>query len=200
MKIWTGKQSSRLIPKRRFNKKIRLTLAGLLLTATLPSTADSLSVGDLAPDFEVTTLAGETFSLSSFQGKKPVYLKFWATWCSYCKAEMPHVQSTYNQYGDAVEVLMVNVGMNDSIANIKQLYNQKGYSLPTVFDREGELTSRYGVVGTPFHVLVDEQGRVAYQTFLASDELDDTIVSWSQQDKRVTNAAVRLNHKRPWKR
>lgn len=165
----------------KLHKGLRLVASALLLTSAVQAGAASLMVGDKAPDFEVTTLAGETFKLSEYEGEKPVYLKFWATWCSYCKVEMPHLQSIHNKYGDDVEVLAVNVGINDSVANIEQFFNTGGFNLPTVFDQRGNLVSDYGIVGTPHHVLIDKDGLIVYRTFLASDTLDEIINDWSEE-------------------
>ena len=53
-------------------------------TAVEPTEAPSLmvgfEVGEMAPDFELTTIDGEKFSLSDFQGDSPVLLYFFATW------------------------------------------------------------------------------------------------------------------------
>ena len=53
-------------------------------TAVEPTEAPSLmvgfEVGEMAPDFELTTIDGEQLSLSDFQGDSPVLLYFFATW------------------------------------------------------------------------------------------------------------------------
>lgn len=144
----------------------------------------STSLGNAAPDFNATTITGEAFNLSDYKGKKPVYLKFWATWCSYCKAEMPHLNSIKQNYGDDIQIVTINVGMNDSIKNINHFFQNQGYQLPTIFDQKGELTSRYGVVGTPHHILIDREGKIAYRTFLATDQLDQQIKDWA--DNKVS--------------
>lgn len=160
--------------------KPALTVAVIALTLiSLNGSAATLKQGDKAPDFEVSQISGAPFKLSDFTHDKPVYLKFWATWCSYCLAEMPHLQEIYDTYGDQIEIVTVNVGMNDSVANINRLFNKQGYSLPTIFDKKGELTSIFGVVGTPHHILIDRQGKIAYRTFLSSDSLDQQIRSLS---------------------
>lgn len=159
----------------------RVFSSSFIFAAALHVNAATLDVGEKAPDFEVTTLTGETFKLSDYEGRKPVYLKFWATWCSYCKVEMPHLQAVEDQYGEDVEVLAVNVGINDSVANIEQFFEQGQFNLPVVIDHQGDLTSRYGIVGTPSHVLIDKHGKVAYRTFLATDELDERIERWSAE-------------------
>lgn len=178
---------------RLFKQSRRLTVSALLLSTAIQAGGAPLAIGDNAPDFEVTTLAGKTFRLSDYEGDKPVYLKFWATWCSYCKVEMPHLQSIYNQYGDDVEVLAVNVGINDSVANIEQFFNQAGFNLPVAIDQQGDLVSDYGIVGTPHHVLINKDGQIVYRTFLASDTLDEMIEGWAEN--KVKNTI-----RRPWRR
>lgn len=178
---------------RLFKQSLRLTVSALLLSTAIQASGAPLAIGDNAPDFEVTTLAGKTFRLSDYEGDKPVYLKFWATWCSYCKVEMPHLQSIYNQYGDDVEVLAVNVGINDSVANIEQFFNQAGFNLPVAIDQQGDLVSDYGIVGTPHHVLINKDGQIVYRTFLASDTLDEMIEGWAEN--KVKNTI-----RRPWRR
>ncbi|WP_105167284.1 TlpA family protein disulfide reductase [Pseudoalteromonas sp. T1lg23B] len=149
--------------------------AVLLCFGITSAMAKAPQVGDIAPNFEVTTLDGKKLSLSEFKGKKAVYLKFWSTWCSYCIAEMHHLQNTFDRLGQDVEVVAINIGLNDSIENITKLYTQENYQLPTVFDKKGHITQDYGVLGTPHHVVINKQGKIAYRTFLVSDELDETL-------------------------
>jgi thiol-disulfide isomerase/thioredoxin len=39
---------------------------------------------------------------------KVILINFWATWCPPCIAEMPVLQSLYNDYGDKIEFLLVS--------------------------------------------------------------------------------------------
>lgn len=145
-------------------------VVGLYTLVALPASA--LEIGDKAPAFSATTLSGDAVELSELIGEKPVYLKFWATWCQYCVRELPHAHSVYQRYGDEVAMIMVNVGLNDSVENIQRVYRKAEVSLPTVIDSSGEIVSAYAVVGTPNHVLIDTGGRLSYRSFLATDELD----------------------------
>ena len=52
-----------------------------------------------APDFTVLDYEGNAVKLSDYKGK-PVVLNFWATWCYYCKQEMPDFDKAAEKYSD----------------------------------------------------------------------------------------------------
>ena len=71
-------------------------------------------VGKPAPRAVMKTIDGERIDLASLYGKKAVYLKFWATWCTPCREQMPHFEHVYQSAGADLAVIAVNVGFNDS--------------------------------------------------------------------------------------
>src|SRR5690554_6909428 len=70
------------------------------------STEVGLQIGQLAPEFELETLAGETARLSDYLGQR-VIVNFWATWCPPCRAEIPDFQKLYDQKD--ITILAVNL-------------------------------------------------------------------------------------------
>ena len=52
-------------------------------------------VGSPAPRLVLKTIDGETINLGDLYGKQAVYLKFWATWCTPCREQMPHLERTF---------------------------------------------------------------------------------------------------------
>ncbi len=61
--------------------------------------------GVVAPDFTVTTLDGDTLTLSDLKGKR-VIVDFWATWCGPCVMEIPHfVQLTKEISSDDLVII-----------------------------------------------------------------------------------------------
>ena len=80
-----------------------LTAFGLLLGGDIA--ADEARI---APDWTLQSQSGETVTLSEVAAEQPVIVLFWATWCPYCKALMPHIQSIRLEYGDEIRVLAVH--------------------------------------------------------------------------------------------
>ncbi|SDI57027.1 peroxiredoxin family protein [Natribacillus halophilus] len=75
-----------------------------------------LEEGEIAPDFELKTLDGETMRLSDYRGER-VMLNFWATWCPPCRAEMPDMQKLY----DEEDVVILAVNMTETENNLEEV-------------------------------------------------------------------------------
>lgn len=76
-------------------------------------------------DFNLINEAGETVSLSEYEGKV-IFLNIWATWCPPCIAEMPSIQSLYEEVnGDGVEFVMLSV--DEDFQKAIDYRKRKGY-------------------------------------------------------------------------
>ena len=116
---------------------------------------------NLAPDFTVTDAAGNEVKLSDFRGKG-VVLNFWATWCGPCQSEMPHFQEAYEQYGEELYFLMVNMStaFGDSQSAAEKLLSENGYTFPVYYDTLSECAYSYGVTGIPMTFFIDKDGNL----------------------------------------
>ncbi|TWT27953.1 redoxin domain-containing protein [Planomicrobium sp. CPCC 101110] len=135
------------------------------------ATKDGLAPGEVAPDFELTTLSGETAKLSDYKGKK-VILNFWATWCPPCKAEMPLMQNYYDEaQGENVEVLAVNLTTQDrGVDKVKEFVEANNLTFPIPLDKEGDIGSVYQAVTIPTSYMIDTEGRVQNKHIGPMDE------------------------------
>ena len=52
-------------------------------------------VGSPAPRLVLKTIEGKVIYRAGLDGRKAVYLKFWATWCVPCREQMPHLERSF---------------------------------------------------------------------------------------------------------
>lgn len=116
-----------------------------------------LSVGDLAPDFELPSATGEIVRLSDFRGKKEVVLYFYPKDnTSGCTAEACAFRDRYDIISDMdAEVLGVS---SDSQVMHQWFASQYRLPFPLLSDNGGAVRKRYGVPAS-FGFL---PGRVTY--------------------------------------
>ena len=123
-------------------------------------------IGQRAPSLKLKTIDGKTIDLGKLYGHKPVYLKFWATWCTYCLAQMPHFERTFETLGNDIEVIAVNTNFNETPQGIASYRDRHGLKMPIVID-DGRLASALNLRVTPQHVLIGRDGRITYVGHLA---------------------------------
>ena len=109
------------------------------------------------PGFEITGSGGENFRYpESLEG--PTIILFWATWCPYCKALMPHLQSIVDEYDGRVQVVALNFRDEDDPA---AYVAGRGYDFRLILHSE-EVAKSWGIKGTPGLFLADQSGRVVF--------------------------------------
>ncbi|WP_225445797.1 TlpA disulfide reductase family protein [Paenibacillus arenosi] len=120
-----------------------------------------INQGNLAPDFELKTLEGESIKLSDYRGKK-VILNMWATWCPPCKVEMPDMQKIYEKYKDEnVTILAVNMTQTEkNVDSIPTFLDEMGITFPVVLDPKSEIAFIYQSYMLPTSYVIDSNGIV----------------------------------------
>ncbi len=127
----------------------------------LARTAARQVIGQPAPVAVMKTIDGETIDLGKIYGHKPVYIKFWATWCVPCRQQMPAFEKVYETMGGKMQVIALNVGLSDDEVSARRLREKYGLRMPIVMD-DGRLGALFHLNVTPQHVLIGRDGRFAY--------------------------------------
>src|SRR5262249_46389521 len=128
-------------------------------------------IGAAAPRLKLRDIDGHVIDLSTLAGQRPIYLKFWATWCVPCRAQMPHLEHAYRTLGDRVAVVAVNTGFNDDANTARAYRNELRLTMPVVVD-DGRLARALHLRVTPQHVVIGRDGRILYVGHLADAALD----------------------------
>ena len=126
-----------------------------------------------APDFTVTDAEGNSVKLSDYFGQ-PIVLNFWATWCYYCKEEMPDFERAQKENPD-VKFLMINStdGVRETVDIAKKYIADQGFTFEVLFDTEGMASYQYYITGLPSTFFINADGRlVTYaNSMLTYDDL-----------------------------
>ncbi|MDH4234555.1 MAG: TlpA family protein disulfide reductase [Gallionella sp.] len=110
-----------------------------------------------APAFSVASEAGQ-ISLSEHKGKV-VYLDFWASWCSPCRASFKWLNEAQERYGSqGLVIIAVNVDQDKEAA--RQFLKENPANFKIGFDPEGGVAKSYQVRGMPSSYLIDRDGRL----------------------------------------
>ncbi len=111
--------------------------------------------GNIAPDFEVKLLTGETVKLSDYRDKV-VLLNFWATWCSPCRREMPDFQKLHEELGEDFVLLAIDIGEDEE--TVQKFIEENEYTFPIGVDSNAEI--EYPIQAFPTTFLIDKEGRI----------------------------------------
>jgi cytochrome c biogenesis protein CcmG, thiol:disulfide interchange protein DsbE len=116
-------------------------------------------IGEVAPDFTITTFDGETLRLSDLRGQA-VLVNFWGSWCPPCYQEAPELQQLYEDY-QARGFTIVGVNRLDTPTDAATFIQQFDLTFPNGADVQERITELYNLQGTPENFLVDPNGVIA---------------------------------------
>lgn len=118
-----------------------------------------LEKGNLAPDFELETIDGETVKLSDYRGEK-VMVNFWATWCPPCRAEMPDMQKFHEEHDEGV-ILAVNLTETEnSPRNVGKFLEEYGITFTVLEDKNTTVGNIYKAQSLPTSYLINSEGKI----------------------------------------
>jgi peroxiredoxin len=131
-------------------------------------------VGQPAPALTLKSVDGTPIDLADLYGKRPVYLKLWATYCIPCRVQMPGLRKIFASHGDEMAVIAVNAGVGDDIGKVKQFAQANDLRMPVTID-DGLLGEWIGMNATPVHLVIGRDGRVLFAGHQDGPNLDAAI-------------------------
>ena len=126
-----------------------------------PSAEEGVGVGHRPPAFSVRDLDGRLHTLESYAGEILV-LHFWATWCPYCRGEIPKLRQIHETFRDQ-GVRIIAVSVDQDLGTLQSFIEEQALPYPVVHEEPSpsSLATRYAVGGIPDTVVIDRDGRIA---------------------------------------
>ena len=89
-------------------------------------------------------------------------LEVWASWCGFCRAEIPHLKIVQETYGDRFNIIAVSADKKDADWRKAMNDDQPNYlQLRAIEDETGKgVMDYYRLHGIPYSLLIDGEGRI----------------------------------------
>ena len=120
----------------------------------------------------------EIIKLNDYRGKL-VILNFWATWCSPCREEMPHLDTlqSINKL-ENLKIFPINVGKEKIEKAEKFFLELKIKNLNIYFDDTVKLANLFSLRGIPTSIIINKNGEEFARIMGAVDFTDKKFVEW----------------------
>ena len=113
-------------------------------------------------DIILDDMAGEQFKLSDQTGK-PVYVKFWASWCPVCLQSLPELEQLAADQADFEVITVVSPGHGKEMntAEFRKWFdNLDSNNFRVLLDEGGKYAQKFGIRAYPTSLFVNESGSV----------------------------------------
>lgn len=137
-----------------FSETCRALLALLVCLVTLP--APALEVGQPVPALEIALADGSVFKLAEARGQV-VVINLWATWCTFCREEMPALETYYQQHRDA-GLKMIAVSLDEPAEEAQAGAIMRAYSYTAGIGRLSKLKPLGRIWRLPMTFVIDRNG------------------------------------------
>jgi thiol-disulfide isomerase/thioredoxin len=144
-------------------------------TTTIPLLGATVPTGDMATNFAVDLLDGDTFILSDeLAGGHPVLLNLWASWCTPCREEMPALDAASKNHPD---VSFIGVAVEDDPTAAEEFAREVAVGYRLAIDETGKVSDAYPSPGLPATFLITTDGRIARVLYgqLTEEKVDTAI-------------------------
>ncbi|MFQ5740689.1 MAG: TlpA disulfide reductase family protein [Acidobacteriota bacterium] len=134
-----------------------LLMAFQVFLPNLPTSASAGKEKVVDLSAKLLTLDGKPVTVENYSGKV-LFINFWATWCSPCRAEMPSMADLYLKFQN--EGLSMVAITNEDPETVQAYLEERPYPFPILLDPEGTLFRRLEVYGLPTTYVLDGQNNV----------------------------------------
>ncbi|MES2427458.1 MAG: TlpA disulfide reductase family protein [Bacteroidota bacterium] len=147
-----------------------ILLAPLFSRAQQADPSTLTKVGDTAPTFDFSLSKIQKANLKDYHGKM-VMVNFFATWCGPCRMELPRVEKEiWGKYKDNPKFALFVFGREEGWDVVLPFKTKFNYTFAILPDVGRKIFSLYAKEFIPRNVIIDENGKIIYQSMGYTEE------------------------------
>jgi len=144
---------------RKFPISRRRALTRIGSGLTIPAIVLGLDHSDPAPKFHAKTMDGESVNNDSIRGKT-VLFQFWATWCPYCRRDLPALENIGHEFAPQ-GLVVYGVDVGESKKKVQRYLEESPRSSQVILMDDTNLAAIFEARAFPLYVLIDRKGNLA---------------------------------------
>ena len=160
-----------------------------VIVMSTSQTEEGLVVGDIAPDFALTTIDDKTVMLSDFHGKF-LMINVWWSGCEGCVEEAPYIQAAFNKLSSKPEFAIITINTWDTPEMISKFIENKKLTFPVLIDPDKTLDPLYLKYGVPTTYFLDTEGiirEIKQDIFQSPEEIENMFSTVQQNNPPATH-------------
>ena len=120
----------------------------------------------MAPDFVLKTLKGQTLRMSEYRDGQKAILFFWATWCPHCRMQLKQLYDERNNIAkQGIKVILVD--LEEDARQVGVYLEKRHIDFEVFLDENADVGEQYQIIGIPSFFFLNSQGKiVAVKNFL----------------------------------
>ncbi len=145
------------------------------------SPQEIIPFGDIA-EFDTTTVANEKISEDVFKDYKLTMVNIWETWCPPCVAEMPHLQSVYEQLPEGANMLTIAGDASSERELAENILSEAGATFDSIVLNYSLYASIYpNITAFPTTIFLDSEGNLVGDPIIGVPQGDDVADAYLEQ-------------------
>jgi len=128
---------------------------------------------NVAPDFNLIDIDGNTVYLDSLLETGPVFISFWALWCTMCIKELDAIRPYYDELDSiGVNFLAISEDKMRSVPQVKPFARSKKWQYTVLLDPENMMRDLYNVRTMPTSFIIEQNKNIIFihQGYKPGDE------------------------------
>ena len=110
-------------------------------------------------DFSITDMEGNLVPVTQFKDKV-IFLNHWATWCPPCIAEMPGIQSLYDELSNHQDIAFIMLSVGEPTEKVSGFISRKEFTFPVYQASPGTLPDVIRSQSIPATYVISKSGKI----------------------------------------